>query len=535
MKILVVCQHFYPENFRINDICYELANKGHDVTVLTGLPNYPKGKVLKEYKWFKNRSQVINNVKIKRCSLIGRGTTTPKMMVNYMWFAIFGSLKAIFMKKDFDIVYVYQLSPITMTWPAIVVKKMAHIPLVIHVLDQWPVSVTTGGVSKDSLIYKILNKLSIDAYNYADLITCSSKSFKNYFLNELKIPAKKKFLYLPSYAESDYENIEKIDDDTFDLVFAGNIGPAQSIETIVQAANILKENKKIKFHIVGDGLSRKKCEDMAHDLELDNITFYGYHPVNEMPKYYKIADAFLITMVNNEVVNSTLPAKLQSYMVAKRPIIGAISGEVANVIKESKCGLCTESLDYKNFAKLILEASHSEKLEEWSNNGYKYYMDNFLKEKCITDLEEVLETEIKKKKIDDYASGIERFIKYAFISVVSMIIDLSLFTLFNKYILLNLVKNNIIILSTICARIISSIFNYLCNKKIAFKTQNKHSALKYFALCIIQMFVSGILLQKFYLIIKINTTLLKLFIDLIIFFVNFTIQKIWVFKEDKKK
>lgn len=390
MKILVVCQHFYPENFRINDICFELVKRKNNVTVLTGLPNYPKGKVLKEYKWFRNRNQIINGVKVKRCSLVGRGNSLLQMIINYMWFAIFGSIKAIFMKKDFDIVYVYQLSPITMTWPAIIVSKMKKIPLIIHVLDQWPISITTGGISKSSLPYKILTKWSKYAYNKANLITCSSKSFKNYFINELGISKEKKFLYLPSYAESDYENIEKEENDTFDLLFAGNIGPAQSVETIIEAANILKNEKKIKFHIVGDGLNREKCEELAKKYDLDNVIFYGYHKVEDMPKYYKIADAFLITMVNNEVVNSTLPAKIQSYMVAKRPIIGAISGEVFNVIKEAKCGLCCESLDYKQLAKLILNASKSNKIEKWSNNSYNYYKKHFEKEKCLDDLENTL-------------------------------------------------------------------------------------------------------------------------------------------------
>ena len=205
MKILVVCQHFYPENFRINDICFELAKRGNDVNVLTGLPNYPEGKVLKDYKWFKNRNQVIKGVKIKRCSLVGRGKSTIKMFINYMWFAIFASIKAFFMKKDFDVVYVFQLSPVIMAWPAIMVKKMKRIPLVIHVLDQWPISITTGGVSKQALAYKILTSWSKYVYNNASLITCSSKSFKNYFINELGISKGKKFIYLPSYAESDYD------------------------------------------------------------------------------------------------------------------------------------------------------------------------------------------------------------------------------------------------------------------------------------------------------------------------------------------
>lgn len=398
MKILVVCQHFYPENFRINDICYELVKKGNDVTVLTGLPNYPKGKVLKEYKWFKKRKQTINGVKIRRCSLVGRGNSTLKMMINYMWFAIFGSIKAFFMKKDFDIVYVYQLSPITMTWPAIVVKKMKKIPLVIHVLDQWPVSITTGGISKTSLPYKILTSWSKNAYNKADVITCSSKSFKNYFINELGLSKDKQFIYMPSYAESLYDNCKTTKNDKFDLLFAGNIGPAQSVETIIEAANLLKDEKNIVFHLVGDGLSKNKCEELAKQYNLSNVIFHGYHSVDKMRKYYELADAFLITMVDNEVVNSTLPAKVQSYMLAGKPIIGAISGEVKNVIKEADCGLCCDSLDYVNLAKIIKKAYKSNNIKKWSSNSYNYYKDNFEKDICISNLEDLLKKTSKYKQ-----------------------------------------------------------------------------------------------------------------------------------------
>ena len=398
MKILVVCQHFYPETFRINDITYELVKKGHDVTVLTGLPNYPEGKVYKGYKWFQNRSEVVNGVKIKRCSLVGRRKSTLMMGINYAWFAIFGCLKSLFMKKDFDVVYVYQLSPISMTWPGILVSKIKKIPLVIHCLDQWPISVTTGPIGKESVLYKVLEKMSIWSYNKASRIIISSKSFKRYFENELQISAKSKGLtYYPSYAESDYENVGQIENNVFDIVFAGNIGPAQSVETIIETANILKEHKDIMFHIVGDGLCRQVCEDLSNQYKLENVKFYGFHPVEDMPQYYALADCFIITMVDNEVVNSTLPAKVQSYMLAAKPIVGAISGEVKEVIEEADCGYCTDSGNYRELAQIITRVyNDKEKCSYFGKNSYSYYQNHFEKNKCIDDLITIFKEEIEK-------------------------------------------------------------------------------------------------------------------------------------------
>lgn len=395
MKILVVCQHFYPEVFRINDICYELVKRGHEVTVLTGLPNYPKGKVLKEYRFFKNRNQVVNGVKIKRCFLIGRRTSTLMMGINYVSFFLFGCLKALFMRKDFDIVYVYQLSPITMAWPAIVVKKVKKIPLIIHCLDQWPISVTTGPISKETSLYNLLYKISRWTYQKADRIIISSQSFKKYFISELKIDADDKGLtYYPSYAESEYAIKETINNDTFDIVFAGNIGPAQSVETIVETANKLKTNKNILFHIVGDGLNKKACEDLANSYSLENILFHGFHDVKEMPKYYSLADCFIITMVDNEVVNSTLPAKLQSYMLAGKPIIGAISGEVKEVISEANCGYCCDSNNYDELADIVLKVyNDKDKLNVFGLNALKYYKIHFDKEICLDKLEDIFKQE----------------------------------------------------------------------------------------------------------------------------------------------
>ncbi|MFA5407245.1 MAG: glycosyltransferase family 4 protein [Bacilli bacterium] len=397
MKVLVVCQHFYPEEFRINDICYELVKKGHNVTVLTGLPNYPKGKVYKDYRLFRRRSETVNGVKIIRSFLIGRGNTNFKMALNYACFAVMASIKSLFIKKNFDVIYVYQLSPISMAWPAILLKKLTKKKIVLHCLDQWPISLTIGNISKNSFVYKIALKLSIWTYKRADFITISSKSFKKYFIKELKI-VNKGLKYWPSYAESTYEVKQKQKDKTFDLLFAGNIGPAQSVETIIETARILKNNKNIMFHIVGDGLSKKSCEELTNKYELNNVKFYGFHPVEAMPNFYSMADAFLITMADNEIVNNTLPAKVQSYMLAGKPIIGAINGEVKEVINAAKCGLCCDSLNFKELSELIFKASKDKKsLITWGNNAKNYYDHHFTKDKCIKSLEKILYNVIEDK------------------------------------------------------------------------------------------------------------------------------------------
>ncbi|THE11350.1 glycosyltransferase WbuB [Bacillus timonensis] len=380
MKILVIDQHFYPEQFRVNDICFELAKEGHDVTVLTGLPNYPSGVVEPEYRWFKKRYEIINGVKVHRSWILERRSGTLRLALNYISFVITGSIKALFLKKDFDVVLVYQTSPVTMAIPGIVVKKLTKTPLIIYCHDLWPESIASAGISPDSKIYSILLPVSKWIYKSANGIFTSSKLFEKYFNNKLGIY--ENITHLPVYAEALFENIKpkSIDDGNTNLVFAGNIGEMQSVETILLAANELKNEDQIKFHIVGDGSSREKCQKLAEDLGLSNVIFHGQYPLTEMPRFYEMADAFLITLKENKVISYTLPNKVQSYMAAGKPILGAIDGETQLVINESDCGLCASAEDYKTFATLIKQfTNEKEKHETYGRNARKYYDQHFSK------------------------------------------------------------------------------------------------------------------------------------------------------------
>lgn len=379
MKVLVVCQYYYPEQFRINDICEHLVSDGHSVTVLTGLPNYPVGKVPSEYRWFKKRKECINGVNVIRCFEIGRGTGTMRLALNYLSYMVSASFKSLFIRKNFDIVFVNQLSPITMAIPAMLYKKRHGKKLLLYCLDLWPDSLAAAGISKENTLYKMLYRISRKIYNGADKIAVTSKSFDTYFEKVLNLSTEN-IDYLPQYAEKIFDKIEadRPDNNITNLVFAGNIGEMQSIETIVLAANELKRRKDIQFHIVGGGSSLKKYQHLSKDLNLANIRFYGQRPLSEMPGFYELADAMLITLKKNEFISYTLPGKLQTYMAAGKPVIGSIDGETKRVINESQCGLCCEAEDYKALAGIIDSFTKDKaKQKQYAENSFKYYQQHF--------------------------------------------------------------------------------------------------------------------------------------------------------------
>lgn len=398
MKILVVCQYFYPEQFRINDICFQLVEDGHEVTVLTGLPNYPSGNVAQKYRGFKNRNEDINGVKVIRSWLTGRGKGSLRLALNYISFAIFSIIRSIFIKKDFDKILVYQLSPVTMALPAILLKKLTKKPLILYCHDLWPESIASAGISEKSRVYSVLLKMSKWIYKSADEIWISSRLFKEYFTNTIGVC--NNITYLPVYAENLFEEINtmRITEETINLVFAGNIGEMQSVETIIYAANELRESSNIKWHIVGDGSSRRKCEELAKQMGLQNTIFYGHHPISDMPKFYQMADAFLVTLKANKVISYTLPNKVQSYMAASKPVIGAIDGETKLVIDESGCGICSAAEDYKaladNIRKFVLD---KDKHQMYGENARKYYDINFSKNVYMVRLNNLLLNEYQSK------------------------------------------------------------------------------------------------------------------------------------------
>lgn len=397
MKILFVCQSYYPEQFKITDIAETLVKEGHEVTVLTGLPNYPKGKIYPGYRWFKNRRQKINGVNIKRAWLIERGKSKVQLFMNYVSFCISASIKALLDKNEYDIVLCYQLSPITMAIPAAIIKARKKIPFILYCLDLWPESIMAGGIRKESFLYKGIKKLSKSIYEKADKIVVSSPKFADYFHNELEFSFHIDILY--NYAEDIFKPLEyrPRDENKMNFLFAGNLGGMQSIETILKAAFILKDKEDIKFTIVGDGSDRERLEKLAEKYDLKNVEFLGYKPLQEMPDIYKKADAMLITLKMNEIISYTIPNKMQSYMAMGKPVIGAIDGGVYELIEKSECGFCTNAENSEGLAGLIMKFSdlNIEERKRIARNSINYYNDNFAKKIFMKRIQKFMREEIE--------------------------------------------------------------------------------------------------------------------------------------------
>lgn len=395
MKILVVCQYYYPEPFRITDICESLVKIGHEVTVLTGLPNYPEGEILKEYRNGNKREEQLNGVKILRSFEIPRGKSKAKLLLNYFSYATSATLKALLMKDQYDVILVNQLSPVMMGIPAMAYKKRFKKKILIYCLDLWPDSLAAGGVKQDSIIFKIFYRISRWIYSSADLLLVTSSMFENYFREVLKLN-EVKIRHLPQYAEDlftvnlEHNSSKSEKNKTFNFVFAGNIGDMQSVETIIRAANELKTIKDISFHIIGDGSRLEDCKKLSNELNISSINFYGRRPIEDMPRFYAMADAMLITLKANKTLSLTLPGKVQSYMASGKPIIGAIDGETRLVIEKAECGYICEAENYKALAKLIKEFCISNKREQMGRNAQNFYLENYSKKRFMTLLENAL-------------------------------------------------------------------------------------------------------------------------------------------------
>jgi len=399
MRILVVTQYFWPENFRINDLCAELAQRGHNVTVLTGKPNYPDGVIFDEYKQSPLSFNQYQGCEVVRVPIVARGSgSAMKLILNYVSFALSASLFGFFKlrKMKFDVTFVFEPSPITVALPAIFIKALKKIPIVFWVLDLWPETLEAVGVVRSKKALWLVGKLVSFIYKRCDLILGQSRGFLDGIYQYCD--DKEKIKYFPSWSDNinrqgsgDNANAITSHKNSFKVLFAGNVGEAQDFPSILDAAEILKANNiGAKIFIVGDGRKLSWVKDQVESRKLsDYICLLGRHPLEMMPSFYASADALLVTLRKSKVFSMTIPGKVQSYMDAEKPILSMLDGEGSRVIEEANCGYTSSAGDYMNLADSITRMTQlkQKSLDQLGSNAKQYLHKEFDRNKLISQLE----------------------------------------------------------------------------------------------------------------------------------------------------
>ncbi|AVR67152.1 MULTISPECIES: glycosyltransferase family 4 protein [Pseudomonas aeruginosa group] len=399
LKVLVVTQYFWPENMRINDLVADFVGRGHEVTVLTGCPNYPEGRVFSDFKENPASYSCYLGASVIRVPMLPRGLHSIQLALNYLSFFMSASFFGAFRlrRKKFDVVFVYAVSPIMAVIPAIVIGRLKRAPVFVWVLDLWPETLRAVGVLKSDRALSIVGRVVSWIYNRTDYILVQSKAFMDNVAKYCtKTIPEDRVIYFPSWAEDDFSNNESAsstllerDDSVFTLLFAGNVGEAQDFPSILDAAERLRQDVPMRWVIVGDGRASAWLKAEVAARGLDNVLLLGRHPLEEMPPLFALADALFVSLKTNEVFEKTIPGKVQAYLASGKPVIAMIDGEASRVISEAGAGYACASGDVEALVDIIRRAAAltGEQREGLGRAGREYYECNFSKRTLLSRLE----------------------------------------------------------------------------------------------------------------------------------------------------
>lgn len=397
--VLLVSQYFYPENFKGNDIAFEFARRGYKVDVLTGIPNYPEGKYLHGYGIIRKRIEQINGVKVYRAFQFPRGRSNKILMIlNYFSFPFTACLWVLFffLWKRYDAILVQQLSPIFQAIPAVLLKKIRRIPLYMWVLDIWPDALKSAAGIKSTKILDAVDGIVKHVYRNCTKILISSKRFEP--LIAPKGNFAEKLIYFPNWSD----DILKMSHDFqlpelpegFRIMIAGNLGKSQNLEAVTEVMIGLKDMPQVSWIFVGGGSKKEWLEQFIKDNDLnDRAVCVGQYPFAAMPAFFKQASAMLVTLrAGFPHLEAVVPARLQSYMSAGRPVLAMIGCGGADIIEESRCGYAVPAGNSKELIRIIKEVvlSDTEAFEQMGSNGREYFEKNYRMDMCMDNLEKIL-------------------------------------------------------------------------------------------------------------------------------------------------
>ena len=396
MKILIVTQYFYPEDFKINDAVEHLLSSGHEVRVLTAFPNYPNGSFFEGYGLFEKYPKLFKGARIYRAPIFPRKKNPISLILNYLSFPLSAKIYSIKIKKEFspDVVLGFQLSPIWSMVPAVFLRRRFNIPFVLWCLDLWPESYLSNFSYRNKIIDKWVKRSSERIYKSADTLAVTTRSFGE-LLAKATGRKSEEIHHLPNWAEDTYLNPPKDDfrfnNESFNIVFAGNIGESQGLDLVLKAA-LETSKSNMQWHLFGGGRYENKLRQKAKSLNVSNLIFHGRVSVENLPSIYKAANVLLLTLTPNQGYSTTMPGKFAGYLTSGTPILTNIEGEVKEIVEEYSMGFYFngESLqDLLRSVEKIKQLSNLE-LEKIAENTKGYYETNFAKNSVLSNLESLL-------------------------------------------------------------------------------------------------------------------------------------------------
>ncbi|HEY8577376.1 MAG TPA: glycosyltransferase family 4 protein [Devosia sp.] len=401
MRILVVSQYFWPENFRINDLVAELVRRGHEVTVLTGKPNYPGGEIFSEFQATPRAYDSFEGAEVVRVGLLPRSRGGLRLMLNYLSFMMSASILGPWKLRGrkVDVIFVFEPSPITIGIPAIVLKWIKRAPIAFWVLDLWPQSLEAVGAVRSKAVLGLVDRLVRFIYWQCDAVLAQSKSFMAAIARQIDDP--RRIIYFPSWAEPApaLDTVSPAPEvperpDLFNIVFTGNVGEAQDFGAVLLAAEALR-GEPVRWIIVGDG---RKSAWLADEVERRNlgaqVLLPGRFGLERMPSFFRHADALLVSLRNEPIFALTIPGKVQSYLGAGIPILAMLNGEGAEIVVASGAGLAVAAGDGAGLAQSVrqMRALDSRDLAKMGERGLACIADQFDRSTLIAQLEQVLST-----------------------------------------------------------------------------------------------------------------------------------------------
>lgn len=399
MRILVFSQYFWPENFRVNDLVGALKERGHDVTVLTGEPNYPDGTIFAEYAAQPKRFRQYKGAHVIRVPLLPRGIGSVRLVLNYLSFVVSAGAGAPWKLRgrDFDVIFVYQPSPITSCLPALWLGKLKHAPVILWTLDLWPETLQAIGILRSPRLLASVGVMVSFIYRHCALVLGQSRACEANVVRYAGSTAK--YRYFPQWSEELFDDSNALPQaapevrrfaETFNVLFAGNIGDSQDFPAILDAAVRLKTDRRIRWLIVGDGRAAEavRSDIVAKGLQ-DCVVLLGRYPIERMPSFFAAAGVLLVSLRRDPVFAMTIPGKVQTYLASGRPVVAMLDGEGGRVIAESGAGLVAASGDSEGLAAAVQKLADMSPAERGAMGarGRAYAASEFSRDRLLTQLE----------------------------------------------------------------------------------------------------------------------------------------------------